>query len=351
MSYLRVIDVRFHIKLSTVRSLNSVSRRYTTSYILPWYLIVYLEENKMTCKYCNSENVTKKGIRHNKQTYKCKDCGHIFVPNGKFSRMRNEKNIVVAALNFYYDGLSMRKTQRNLEQVFGEKVSQVTILNWIKKYSQLVKEYMISEVPQLSGLWHEDETMLNCEGRSIWFWEMIDEDTRFMVASHLSNTRTFEDTVSIFKKGVQQSKVRPRAVFVDGSHVYKSAFNKVFYTMRKDTRVELVQRVGIKARETNNIVERLHCTLKDRTRCMRGLKSYDSTKLLLEGWSVHYNCVRPHISLGGKTPAQAARMNVPNNWKGLIDEATKRDAITLVNALSNANNQTVEKQGIKAISK
>jgi transposase-like protein len=305
----------------------------------------------MTCKYCNSENVTKKGIRHNKQTYKCKDCGHIFVPNGKFSRMRNEKNIVVAALNFYYDGLSMRKTQRNLEQVFGEKVSQVTILNWIKKYSQLVKEYMISEVPQLSGLWHEDETMLNCEGRSIWFWEMIDEDTRFMVASHLSNTRTFEDTVSIFKKGVQQSKVRPRAVFVDGSHVYKSAFNKVFYTMRKDTRVELVQRVGIKARETNNIVERLHCTLKDRTRCMRGLKSYDSTKLLLEGWSVHYNCVRPHISLGGKTPAQAARMNVPNNWKGLIDEATKRDAITLVNALSNANNQTVEKQGIKAISK
>lgn len=287
----------------------------------------------MNCKYCGSENVTKKGIRHNKQTYKCKDCGHIFVPNGKFSRMRNDKNIVVAALNFYYDGMSMRKTQRNLEQIFGEKISQVTILNWIKKYSQLVKEYMLAEVPQLSGLWHEDETMLSCEGRNIWFWEMIDEDTRFMVASHLSNTRTFEDTVSIFKKGVQQSKVRPRAVFVDGSHVYKSAFNKVFYTMRKDTRVELVQRVGIRARETNNIVERLHCTLKDRTRCMRGLHSYESTKLLLEGWSVHYNCVRPHQSLGGKTPAQAARMNIPNNWKGLIDEATKREAQTLVSAL------------------
>jgi putative transposase len=302
----------------------------------------------MNCKYCNSENVTKKGIRHNKQTYRCKDCGHIFVPNGKFSRMRNEKNIVVAALNFYYDGLSLRKTQRNLEQVFGEKISQVTILNWIKKYSQLVKEYMISEVPQLSGLWHEDETMLSCEGRSIWFWEMIDEDTRFMVASHLSNTRTFEDTVSIFKKGVDQSKVRPRAVFVDGSHVYKSAFNKVFYTMRKDTRVELVQRVGIRSRETNNIIERLHGTLKDRTRCMRGLKAYDSTKLLLEGWSVHYNCVRPHQSLGGKTPAQAARMNVPNNWKGLIDQATKREAATLAHALSNPIEQ---KQELKVISK
>jgi len=262
--------------------------------------------------------------------------------------MKNNKNIIVAALNFYYDGLSLRKAQRNLEQIFGEKVSQFTILNWIKKYSQLVKEYMISEVPQLSGLWHEDETMLSCEGRSIWFWEMIDEDTRFMVASHLSNTRTFGDTVSIFKKGVEQSKVRPRTVFVDGSFVYSSAFNKVFYTMKKDTRPEFVQRVGIRARDTNNIVERLHCTLKDRTRCMRGLKSYDSTKLLLEGWSVHYNCVRPHMSLGGKTPAQAARMGVPNTWKGLIEEATKHEATLLVNALSN---KTEEKQGLKVISK
>src|SRR4030066_525992 len=301
----------------------------------------------MNCKYCDSENVTKKGIRHNKQTYKCKDCGHIFVANSSFSKMRIEKNIVVAALNFYYDGLSLRKAQRNLEQIFGEKVSQVTILNWIKKYSLLVKEFMVAQVPQLSGLWHEDETMLQCEGRSIWFWEMIDEDTKFMVASHISNTRTFEDTVSVFKKGFEQSKVRPRAVFVNGSHVYSSAFNKVFYTMRKDTRPELVQRVGIKARETNNIVERLHCTLKDRTRVMRGLKSYDSTKLLLEGWSVHYNCVRPHQSLGGKTPAQAARMDIPNNWKGLIEQATKHEAALLVNALSKPNE---EKQGLKVVS-
>lgn len=252
---------------------------------------------------------------------------------------------IVAALNFYYDGLSLRKAQRNLEQIFGEHISQVTILNWIKKYSQLVKEYVTTQVPQLSGMWHEDETMLGCEGKNIWFWEMIDEDTKFMVASHISGTRTFEDTVAIFKKGFQQSKVKPRAVFVDGCNAYQAAFNKVFYTMRKDTRPELVQRVGIRARETNNVVERLHGTLKDRTRCMRGLKSYESTKLLLEGWSFHYNFVRPHQTLGGKTPAQAARMQVPSNWKGLIDEATKHEATLLANATNpttTLNKQTIE---------
>jgi transposase-like protein len=303
----------------------------------------------MNCKYCNSENVIKKGLNNEgKQLFKCKDCKRRFIANGKFSRMRNEKHMIATALNLFYDGLSLRKTRKNLEQIFGEKISQVTVLNWIKKYSQLVREYMISQVPQLSGLWHEDETMISCEGRSIWFWEMIDEDTRFMVASHLSNTRTFEDTVSIFKQGLEQSKIRPRAIFVDGSFVYSSAFNKVFYTMRKDTRPELVQRVGINARETNNVVERLHGTLKDRTRCIRGLKAYESTKLLLEGWNVHYNCVRPHQSLGGKTPAQAARMNVPNNWKGLIDEATKHEARLLANALSS---KIEEEQGLKVVSK
>lgn len=117
--------------------------------------------------------------------------------------------------------------------------------------------------------------------------------------------------------------------------------------MRKDTRPELVQRVGIRARETNDIVERLHGTLKDRTRPMRGLKAFESTKLLLEGYSVYYNCVRPHQSLDGKTPAKAARMNVPNNWKGLIDEATKREATLLVNAVRTRE----EEQGMKVISK
>jgi transposase-like protein len=304
----------------------------------------------MPCKYCGSEKVVKDGKVKGQQVYKRKDCKHRFFQNGSFSKMRTEKNVVVAALNFYYDGLSLRKAQRNLEQIFGERVSQVTILNWIKKYSKLVKDFVATLTPQLSGLWHEDETMLSCEGRNVWFWEMIDEDTRFLVASHASGTRTFEDTVAIFKKGFEQSKVRPRAVFVDGSHVYESAFNRVFYTMRRDTRPELVQRVGIRARETNNLVERLHGILKDRTKLMRGLKSFESTKALLEGYAIHYNFVRPHQSLNGKTPAQASRTEAPSTWKGLIEEATKHEAQLLKNATT-PEIRTKEMKVVEAIVK
>jgi putative transposase len=302
----------------------------------------------MHCKYCGSEKLVKDGKVKGKQLYRCKDCKKRFYMNGKFAKMRTDKHIIVTALNLYFDGLSLRKTQRNLKQIFGKTVSQVTILDWIKKYSVLVKEYVRTLVPQLSGLWHEDETVVRCEGRNVWFWEMIDEDTKFIVSSHLSNTRTLKDTIAIFQKGLDQSKVKPRAVFVDGCNAYKRAFNKVFWTMRKATRPELVQRVGIRTRETNNIVERLHGTLKDRTKPMRGLKGFESTNALLEGYTVHYNFVREHQSIG-KTPAQAARTGAPSTWKGLIEEATKYEAELLARVTNQNNNK--EKKGMVVIAK
>jgi transposase-like protein len=304
----------------------------------------------MNCKNCNSEKVRKWGKVRGKQVYKCLDCGRRFYADGKFARMKNNKAIIVSAINLYYDGLSLRKAQRNLEQIFGERVSQVTILNWLKKYSQMVKGFVTTLTPQLSGLWHEDETMLSCEGENIWFWEMIDEDTKFLVASHISGTRTLEDTIAIFKKGLEQSKVRPKAVFVDGSFVYETAFNKVFWTMKKETRPELVQKVGIRARETNNIVERLHGTVKDRTKPMRGLKAFESTKAILEGFAIHYNFVRPHLSLNGKTPAQVARMEAPSNWKSLIEEATRHEAQLLAKATQDTT-QAKEEKAIAVIAK
>ena len=304
----------------------------------------------MRCKYCGSEKVVKNGRIKGKQVFKCKDCKKRFYMNGKFAKMRTGKNLIVTALNLYYDGLSLRKTQRNLKQIFGEKVSQVTILNWVKKYSKLVKEFVTTLTPQLSGYWHEDETMINCEGRNIWFWEMIDEDTRFLVASHISGSRTMQDTIAIFKKGYDQSKVRPKAVFVDGSLVYKGAFNKVFYSRYKADRVELIQRVGIRTRETNNMVERLHGTIKDRTKPMRGLKSYESTKDILEGYTIHYNYVRPHQSLNGKTPAQVARMDAPDNWKNLIEHATKYEA-ELLARVTNPKTEANKGESIAVIAK
>jgi hypothetical protein len=53
----------------------------------------------------------------------------------------------------------------------------------------------------------------------------------------------------------------------------------------------------------------------------RGLKGEETVRTLLEGWVVHYNYVRKHQTLKGKTPANASGINVENNWNSLIRSA------------------------------
>jgi transposase-like protein len=116
-------------------------------------------------------------------------------------------------------------------------------------------------------------------------------------------------------------------LFVDGSYYYNRAFNRVFYSRYKASQVESVQRVGIRAREKNNIVEMLHKTIKERIRPVRGFKNEDSARIILEGYAVDYNYARLHLSLKAKTPAEEAGIQV-KGWKQLIENAIQAETTT-----------------------
>jgi transposase-like protein len=190
------------------------------------------------------------------------------------------------------------------------------------KYSKLCSEYVETLTPQLLGIYHVDETAIKCRGVQKWFWEIIDEQTKFLVASHLSGSRTAEDAIALFEKSVKVAKKKPISIYCDGLPAYIDGYNKVFWTMRKDTRPELIRRVGIRAIHNQNAVERLHGTLKDRLRPARGLKDEETVRTLLEGWAVHYDYVRVHQTLK-MTPAQASGITIKNDWHTIAKEATK----------------------------
>lgn len=272
----------------------------------------------MKCKFCNSESVVRNGKMNGNQLYLCKDCKHKFCNNGNdFVKMRTPSHVIVAALNMYFDGLSVRKVSQQINDIFGEKSSQVTVWNWVQKYSKLVAAYTETPQPGLSGKYHHDETEIKVDGSGRYFWETIDEDTRFIVAHLLSNGRSRENAIEVFRQAL--NKQRPNALFTDGSFAYDGAYNKVYYSRFKANKVEWVRRVGIRSRETNNIVERLHQTLKDRTKVMRGLKSEEKTKTMLDGYIAYYNFCRKHQAID-QTPAEAAGLKI-KGWKQLIEQA------------------------------
>lgn len=276
----------------------------------------------MNCKYCDSEKVVKHGKVGDKQRYLCKDCGHKFIEGSDFPKMRTEARIISSSIDFYFEGLSIRKIVTQIEKLYGVHVSHVSVLKWIQKYSAMVSQYVETLTPQLLGIYHVDETAIKCKGVQKWFWEIIDDQTKFLVAGHLSGARTAEDAIALFEKSIRVAKKKPTSIYCDGLLPYVEGFNKVFYTMRKESRPELIRRVGIRAVHNQNVVERLHSTLKDRIKPTRGLKGEKTVRTLLEGWVVHYNYVRKHQTLK-MTPAQASGLAVKNDWYDLVKDATK----------------------------
>jgi hypothetical protein len=62
--------------------------------------------------------------------------------------------------------------------------------------------------------------------------------------------------------------------------------------------------------------------LRDRERCMRTLEKADTP--ILSGMQIYHNYIRPHMALGGKTPAEKAGIRVKGSdkWLTIIQNAS-----------------------------
>ncbi len=89
----------------------------------------------------------------------------------------------------------MRNVVEQVENIFEGHLSQSTVHYWIHKYARLVKGYVDTLKPELGGKYHHDETEVKVDGNGRYFWETIDEDTRFIVTSLLTESRNSSDAL------------------------------------------------------------------------------------------------------------------------------------------------------------
>jgi putative transposase len=293
----------------------SVPQKPITPCVANLCQVSYTTTCSVTCKYCGSENVVKYGKKGNTQYYLCRDCKHTFAGNDALPGMRFPPEQIAAAVSMFYDGLSIDAIRRQLNSQYQIYPSDSTVYDWVIRFTKAAVEKAQNINLHVGGIWVADETVLKLDrGIQVWFWDIEDSKTRFLLASHMSVSRGTNDARQLMMKAYQRAKRSPRVIITDKLAAYLDGIELVFGADTKH-----IQTRGFTVEPNTNLIERFHGTLKARTKVMRGMQNRETAKLIMDGWLVHYNFFRPHESLGDRTPASVANASFPyHTWKAVV---------------------------------
>jgi transposase-like protein len=242
--------------------------------------------------------------------------------------MKTPAKQVASALSMYYEGMSQNAIRRQLQQDYGNYPSDATVYEWILKYTDTAVKEARDYHPHVGDVWIADETYVRVDKKKpneanignpyvkskkakwVIFWDIIDAKTRFLLASHITTTRGTKDAQDLMEKAAARAGKVPRVVVTDKLAAYLDGIELAFGADTKHKRG-----APFDIQNNTNLIERFHGTLKARTKVMRALKNRDTLEKFADGWLVHYNFLRLHEALKGKTPAEVANTGFPHkNW-------------------------------------
>ncbi len=236
--------------------------------------------------------------------------------------------MVSLTLDLYFSGTSLRKIARIVNDHFDMNLGNATVYRWIQKFVPRISEYVNSLSPELSGTWQADEVFLKMKGGEkvkkmdgmADLWNVMDRKTRFLLASKVSKHRDDDGAIKAMleaKKNAHDSQ--PEAIITDAHRSYNEGISYAWFNERTPKHIA---KAGIrKPNATNNRIERLNATVRERVKVQRGWKSFKTP--LAEGQRIHYNFVKPHMALEGQTPAEVAGVGLEtkDKWMELLKKA------------------------------
>jgi len=296
------------------------------------------------CPKCKSEEVIKWGKRSTEnrghiQRYKCNSCNETFIDD-PFFKMRNSEKKITMCLDLFYRGLSTREVQSHLQAFYPHNSSNVSIYQWVKKYSLMIASFTDNLKLNTGSYIEVDEMEYHRRANhkkgskgvdKNWFVDAIDVKTRFMINSFYSKERSQEAIKTVLSKVKDKTGDQIKTVTTDGLLQYEDVVKKTWGYNNHLQRYNVEHRkVNASKGEGFNIwVERMHNSVRQRTHGFRGLHgSIESANAVMKGYEIFYNFIKKHEALKGKTPSEMAipslQFETPNRWLELIKIANKK---------------------------
>ncbi|PVV84019.1 DDE-type integrase/transposase/recombinase [Dehalogenimonas alkenigignens] len=268
----------------------------------------------MNCKHCDSEMIIKYGVQSGTQMYFCKECKRKFKMDDSLFGGKVPADYISSALADYYKGHSVQDICTSLRDEHGYHPSKSVVFKWIDKHTDNAVKHFAKYKPNVGDRWIADETVIDLDGKDVWLWDIIDEKTRFLLASKMSYTRSVADAKILFELAKERAGKSPAEVVSDKLAVYPDAIHEVFGRETFSLQTGPTAKYG----NSTNRIERWHSTLKERTKVMRALRDVESALGFTDGFIAYYNFIRPHEGLDGLTPAEAAGIHYDANTWGKV---------------------------------
>jgi hypothetical protein len=150
---------------------------------------------------------------------------------------------------------------------------------------------------------------------------LIDAKTRYLLASHISVTRTTEDAQILIEKAIRRAGKMPEVVITDKLSSYIEGID-----LATGGRAAHIRSKPFTDENSTNVIERFHGTLKQRTNVIHHFRDLETARLLTEGWLIHYNFFKEHESLGNVSPVKHMRMEMPfADWNDIVRHSNIAD--------------------------
>jgi transposase-like protein len=228
--------------------------------------------------------------------------------------MRTPAPVITTALNLFYDGTSLSAIKNHIIKKYGRIVDVSTIYRWILKYTGKAVALTEDLKANASLVWVVYETVTDVTGRDYWIWDIFCKKTRFLLASHISHSRTPREGEITINSAFDRAGSKPDLIMLDCLLSYPKQVEKAFKAEDMNVLVE-----NISSDIDVNHMEEFTNALSHRTRVLRGSRSLKSTIMIIDGFAAYYNFLTPQPGLNNKTPAETAGIASPfKNWEKLV---------------------------------
>ena len=246
---------------------------------------------------------------------------------------KHDAHIMSLCLTLHINlGLSLRKTQQALKDLYNIRVSHQQIANYCKTAAICIKPFVDHYDYQPKSVFTADETYIKIRGIKTYIWFIMDAASRSILGYQVSDNRGVGPCILAMRIAFRHFSELPEKFrfIADGYSAYPLAAQQFFREFGDKFKFDITQVIGLtnddavskEFRPYKQMIERLNRTYKASYRKTNGFDNIDGANYDLALWVAYYNFLRPHkefkYNILNKVDMLEKADNMPGKWQLLI---------------------------------